>query len=87
MFWDGEQQGSGPLWFLTEAHLRAVHSSTLGPLTDDLTPGAGTELAARAVPHVSMVTHGALVQAASLCGGAFFAALTGTLHFGLTLRG
>lgn len=70
----------------TQAHLWAFHSSALGPLAEDLTPAAGAELAARAVPHVAVVPHGALVQAAPLGGGAFVAALTGALHFGLTLR-
>lgn len=65
--------------------LWAFDTSTLGPVTEDLTPAAGTELAAGAVPHVSMVTHCALVLAASLSSSAFITALPGTLHFGLPL--
>lgn len=71
----------------SQAHLWAFHTSALGPLAEDLAPAAGAELAARAVPHVPVVPHGAPVQAAPLGGGAFVAALTGALHFGLTLRG
>lgn len=65
--------------------LGTLNTSTLGPLAEDLTPVAVTEFAARAIPHVSMVTHRPLVQAASLGGGAFITALTSALHFGLTL--
>lgn len=65
--------------------LWALDLFTFGPLTEDLTPVAGTELAAGAVPHVSMVTHRPLIKAAPLGGGAFVTTLTGTLHFGLTL--
>lgn len=74
-------------FFPFRAHLWAFDTSTLGPLTEDLTPAAGTELAAGAVPHVSMVTHCALVLAASLSSSAFITALPGTLHFGLPLFG
>lgn len=70
-----------------QTHLWAFDTTTLGPLAQDLTPVAGTELAARAVPHVTVVTHRALVQAASLGSGAFVTAPTRTLHFGPTLRG
>lgn len=69
-----------------QAHLRAFNTTTLGPLAEDLTPVAGTEFTASAVPHVSMVTHRTLVQAASLGGGTFITALTSTLHFGVTLQ-
>lgn len=68
-------------------HLWAFSSAALGPLAEHLTPGAGAELAARAVPHVSMVTHHALVLAAPLGSGTFITAPTGPLHFGLTLHG
>lgn len=68
------------------AHLRALHSSALGPLAEDLTPAAGAEVAARAVPHVPVVVHRALVQAAPLGGGAFITALTRALHLGVALR-
>lgn len=70
-----------------QTHLWAFNTTTLGPLAQDLTPVAGTELAACAVPHVTVVTHRALVQAAPLGCGAFITALTRTLHFGPTLRG
>lgn len=69
------------------AYLLALNTTAFGPLADHLTPVAGTELAARAVPHVTAVTHRTLVQAASLGGGAFITALTSTPHIGLTLRG
>lgn len=80
------ERPSGVFCF-SQAHLWAFHSSALGPLAEDLTPAAGAELAARAVPHVTVVPHGTPVQAAPLGGGAFVAALTGALHFSLTLRG
>lgn len=51
-----------------------------------MTPAAGAEVAARAVPHVPVVVHRALVQAAPLGGGAFITALTRALHLGVTLR-
>lgn len=77
----------GFCWFLPATHLRALHSSALGPLAVDLTPAAGAEVAARAVPHVAVVVHRALVQAAPLGGGALIAALAGALHLGVALRG
>lgn len=70
-----------------QAHLWAFNATALGPLAEDLTPVAGTEFTARAVPHVAMVTHRALVQAASLGSGTFITALTSALHFGVTLQG
>lgn len=76
----------GFCWFLLTTHLRALHSSALGLLAEDLTPAAGAEVAACAVPHVAVVVHRALVQAAPLGGGAFIAALTGALHLGVALR-
>lgn len=65
--------------------LWALDPCTFSPLTEDLTPVAGAELAAGAVPHVSMVTHRPLIKAAPLGGGAFVTTLAGALHFGLTL--
>lgn len=87
----GRFDGGGALWaaFPRQVNqlrsLWALHSSTLGPLTENLTPVTAAELAAGAVPHVSMVTHCALVQAASLGSGTFVTAATGSFHFGLTL--
>lgn len=76
-----------PAWFLPATHLRALHSSALGPLAEDLAAAAGAEVAARAVPHVAVVVRRALVQAAPLGGSAFITALTGALHLGVALRG
>lgn len=73
-------------WQVNElGSLRAFNTTTLSPLAEDLTPVAGTELTARAVPHVSMVTHRALIEAASLGSRTFITAPSSTLHFGLTL--
>lgn len=69
-----------------ETHLWAFNTTALGLVTEHLTPVAGTELAACAVPHIAMVTHRALIKAAPLGGHAFIAALTGALDFGPTLR-
>lgn len=60
--------------------------TALGLMTEDLTPVADTELAACAVPHITMVTHRAFIKAAPLGSYAFIAALTGALDFGPTLR-
>lgn len=73
--------------YFFRAHLRAVDSSTLGPPAEDLALAARTELAAGAVPQVSMVTHRVLVQAAPFGRSAFVTALTGALYCGLTLQG
>lgn len=73
--------------FLFQTHLWTFNVATLSRLADDLAPVAGTELTACAVPHVTMVTRRALIQAASLGGSAFITAMTSTPHFGLTLRG
>lgn len=75
------------LHFFFHAHLRACNTTTLGPLTENLTSVAGTELAACAVPHVSIVTHSVFIQAASFGSGTFITTLIGTLHFSLTLKG
>ena len=85
--WDNKTDNYSFQQWGHRAYLLALNTTALGPLADHLTPVAGTELAARAVPHVAAVTHRALVQAASLGGGAFITALTSSLHFGLTLRG
>lgn len=65
--------------------LWAVDPSTLGPLAEHLAPVAGAELAPGGVPHVAVVTHGALIQAAPLGGGALVAAPPGPPHFGVAL--
>lgn len=65
--------------------LWALHLSALGPLAEDLTPAAGAEVTARAVPHVTVVVHRALVQAAPLGGSAFVTALTWALYLGVAL--
>lgn len=54
-------------------------------MAEDLTPAARAEFAAAGVPHVAVVTHYALVEAASPGGGALVAALAGASYFGLTL--
>jgi len=69
-----------------ETDLGASHAAALGPVADHLTAVAGAELAPRGVPHVSVVSRGAPVRAAPRGGGALAAALSGSLHFGLTLQ-
>lgn len=65
--------------------LLAFYQATLSVLTEDLASLAGAELTARPVPHIAMVTDGALVQAVSLGGSALITALSCPLHFGLAL--
>lgn len=70
-----------------QPHLGTLDPAALGRLAEHLAAVAGAELAAGAVPQVAVVTHGALKQAAPFGGGTLVAALPGTLHFGVTLRG
>lgn len=74
-------------FILMKAHLWTFQASALCPLAEDLTPAAGAEFTAGAVPYVAMVTHRAPVQAAPLGGHALLAAPTGALGSGLTLQG
>lgn len=66
---------------------RAFDSGTLGSLAEDLSTLAGAKLAVGAVPHVTVVTHGELVQTASFGGDTLVTTLPRPLYLGLTLQG
>lgn len=65
--------------------LLAGQAATLGVPADHLTSLAGAELAARPVPHVSMVTQRAVVETRALDRHAFLTALAGPAGLRLTL--